>query len=238
MTEKEITPLNIIITGASSGIGEAIAFEMATSKHHFFLIARNKERLQDVAERLDMMGCKVHYTTGDVGKGDDVERIWSQIEKAFEGKVSVLVANAGVGHFGNLEDLTEKQFDDQFNTNVKGVFLWLRKVLPGMRKQNSGQIIVISSNMGLDTGPRASLYAGTKHAVQAMTACLRKELKGTNVKAATLNPGSVDTPWFDGKDVDRTTMLTAEDIAKAARFLIDQSETSNIDHIHIMPAKR
>jgi NADP-dependent 3-hydroxy acid dehydrogenase YdfG len=160
------------------------------------------------------------------------------VEKAFESKVDVLVANAGVGYFGNLEDLTEEDYDRQFDINVKGVFLWLRKVLPGMKARNSGQIIVMSSNMGLKTGARASLYAGTKHAVQAMVWSLRDELRGTNVKAATINPGSVDTPWFDGKDVDRSKMLSADDIAKATRLIIDQSDTSNIDHIHLLPGKR
>jgi NADP-dependent 3-hydroxy acid dehydrogenase YdfG len=148
------------------------------------------------------------------------------------------VANAGVGHFGNLEDLSIQQYDDQFNTNVRGVFLWLRKVLPEMKSKNSGQIIVTSSNLGLKTSARASIYAATKHAVQAMVWSLRDELKGTLVKAATINPGSVDTPWFDGKDIDRSTMLSARDVAKAARLIIDQAETSNIDLVHLMPGKR
>jgi NADP-dependent 3-hydroxy acid dehydrogenase YdfG len=230
--------LNIVITGASSGIGEAIALEMAKDKHHFFLTARNVDRLGVVANKLDELGCDVHYAVGDVGKSSDVDKIFENVNKAFDGKVDVLIANAGVGYFGNLEDLTEDEYNRQFDTNVKGVFLWIKKVLPGMRERNSGQIIVMSSNMGLKTGPRASIYAGTKHAVQAMVWCLRDELRGTNVKAATINPGSVDTPWFDGKDVDRTKMLSAEDIAKATRLIIDQSETSNIDHIHLLPGKR
>ncbi len=230
--------LNIVITGASSGIGEAIALEMAKDKHHFFLTARNQERLSKVAENLDKMGCQVHYAVGDVRDAKEVEKIHSYVEKAFEGKVDVLVANAGVGYFGNLEDLTVEQYDLQFNTNVKGVFLWLRKVLPNMKKRNKGQIIVLSSNLGLKTDSRASLYAGTKHAVQAMVWCLRDELKGTHVKAATINPGSVDTPWFNSKDVDRTKMLFAEDIAKTTRLIIEQSETSNIDHILLLPGKR
>ncbi|NHJ84653.1 MAG: SDR family oxidoreductase [Asgard group archaeon] len=234
--EKE--KLNIIITGASSGIGEAIAYEMAKDKYHFFLIARNKDKLQKVAEKIDQMGCQVHYAVGDVGKAEDVDKIFDFVKKAFEDKIDVIVANAGVGFFGNLEELTEEQFDAQFNTNVKGVFLWLRKVIPVMRKNNKGQIIVLSSNLGLKTSARASLYAGTKHAVQAMVWCLREELKGTNVKAATINPGSVNTPWFDGKDVDRSTMLSANDIAITARYIIEQSETSNVDHILVLPTKR
>ncbi|HUU77023.1 MAG TPA: SDR family oxidoreductase [candidate division Zixibacteria bacterium] len=236
MTIKE--NLNIVITGASSGIGEAIAFEMAKSKHNFFLIARNKERLAKIASKLDEMGNPVHYAIGDVGNSEDVEKISEYIEKAFGDKVDVFVANAGVGFFGNLEDITEEQFDLQFNTNVKGVFLWLKKILPKMKKNNSGQIIVMSSNLGLKTSARASIYVGTKHAVQAMVGSIREELKDTNVKAATINPGSVNTPWFDGKEVDRNKMLSPNDIAKAARFIIEQEETSNIDHIHLLPGKR
>jgi NADP-dependent 3-hydroxy acid dehydrogenase YdfG len=70
-----------------------------------------------------------------------------------------------------------------------------------------------------------------------MVWCVREELKGTNVKAATINPGSVSTPWFDGRDVDRSKMLTASDVAKAAKLIIDQADTSNIDHILLMPGR-
>jgi short-subunit dehydrogenase len=71
-----------------------------------------------------------------------------------------------------------------------------------------------------------------------MVSCLREELRGTLVKAATINPGSVSTPWFDGKDVNREKMLSASDVAKAARLIIDQEETSNIDHILLLPGRR
>ena len=137
----------------------------------------------------------------------------------------------------DLEDLTIEQYDESFNVNVRGVFLWLNKTLPMLKSQNKGHLIVTSSNLGLKTGARCSLYAATKHAVQAMVWSLRDELKGTGVKAATINPGSVDTPWFDGKDVDWSKMLAVEDIAKAVRFIIDQDETSDIDHILLLPGK-
>ncbi len=227
----------IAITGASSGIGREIALELATSGHSFILIGRNGERLQEVQKEVASLGGMAILGLGDVANEEDVDNLYSKIKQHY-GKVDVLVANAGVGHFGNLEDLSIQQFDEQFNTNVRGVFLWLRKVLPEMKQRNSGQIIVTSSNLGLKTSARASIYSATKHAVQAMVWSLRDELKGTYVKAATINPGSVDTPWFDGKDVDRSTMLSARDVAKAVRLIIDQSESSNIDHIHIMPGKR
>lgn len=226
----------ILITGASSGIGEAIALAMASEGHTFYLTGRNEERLKTVCRKVKSLGGKVFIGVGDVSDNKSVDIQFSEAE-AMMGGVDVLVANAGVGHFGNLEDMTVSQFDEQFNTNVRGVFLWMRKVLPGMRERNSGQIIVTSSNLGLKTSARTSIYSGTKHAVQAIVWCLRDELKGTLVKAATINPGSVSTPWFDGKDVNRDNMLTATDVAKAAKLIIDQDETSNIDHILLLPGR-
>ena len=153
------------------------------------------------------------------------------------GHIDVAVLNAGVGKFGNCETLSVSDYDDTFNVNVKGVFLWLRKVLPGMRERDAGQIIVTSSNLGMKTAGRCSLYSASKFAVQSMVGCLRDELKGTGVKAATLNPGSVSTPWFDGREVevDRSKMLAAGDVARAARLLIDQSGTSDIHHMLLDP---
>ena len=226
----------ILITGASSGIGEAIALEMAPGGHTFYLTGRNEGRLKKVCEKVKSLGGKVFIGVGDVSDDQSVDHQFSAAE-AMMGGVDVLVANAGIGHFGNLEDMTVSQFDEQFNTNVRGVFLWMRKVLPGMKSRNSGQIVVTSSNLGLKTSARTSIYSGTKHAVQAMVWCLRDELKGTMVKAATINPGSVSTPWFDGKKVNRDNMLTATDVAKAAKLIIDQEETSNIDHILLLPGR-
>lgn len=230
------TSLRILITGGSSGIGEAVALEMAKNRHIFYLVGRNEDRLKIVCDSLASLGCKAYFGVGDVSDENKVNQMLEEMKSKLGG-VDVVFANAGVGYFGNLEDLTIEQYDEQFNTNVRGVFIWLNKTLPLLKAQNKGQIIVTSSNLGLKTGARCSLYAASKHAVQAMVWCLREELKGTGVKAATINPGSVDTPWFDGKDVDRSKMLAVEDVAKAVRFIIDQDETSNIDHILLMPGK-
>jgi NADP-dependent 3-hydroxy acid dehydrogenase YdfG len=228
--------LGIIITGASSGIGEAVALEMAKDGHRFYLTARRRDKLEQVAEKLEFLGSKAYFGDGDVGDEGDVDRMFDEAKENL-GTVDVMFANAGVGYFGNMEDMTIEQYDVQFNTNVRGVFLWLRKALPIMKDQNSGQIIVTSSSLGLETSSGASIYSGTKHAVQAMVWCLREELKGTRIKAATINPGSVSTPWYDGKKSDRSKMLTAGDVAKTVRFIIYQDETSNIDHILLRPGR-
>lgn len=227
----------IVITGGSSGIGEATAFEMAKNGHRFYLTGRNEVRLQKIVTELHSLGCEAHYGVGDVSDETSASLMFDEIMQKLGG-VDVLFANAGVGYFGNLEDLTLEQYDAQFNTNVRGVFMWINMVLPLMKEQNSGQIIVTSSNLGLKTASRCSIYAATKHAVQAMVWCLREELKGTGVKAATINPGSVDTPWFDGKDVDRSKMLSSADVAATIRLIIDQNETSDIDHILLTPGRK
>ncbi|MDF1540750.1 MAG: SDR family oxidoreductase [Candidatus Thorarchaeota archaeon] len=224
----------IIITGASSGIGKEIALELADETSQFFLVARNMDRLEQVKMEIESKGSSAFIGVGDVSDEHQTKTLFSQAIAEMNG-IDLLVANAGVGYFGNLEEMEISKYDDQFNTNVRGVFLWLREAIPVMRKQNSGQIIVTSSNLGLKTSPRASIYSATKHAVQAMVSSLRDELKGTMIKAATINPGSVSTPWFDGRDVDRSKMLTAKDVARAARLIVEQEETSNIDHILIMP---
>jgi 3-oxoacyl-[acyl-carrier protein] reductase len=234
---NEKDSLRIVITGGSSGIGEATALEMAKSGHSFYLTGRNEGRLQKIVAALHSLGCEAHYGVGEVANERIAEQMLSEINQKLGG-VDVLLANAGVGHFGNLEDLSLDQYDNTFNTNVRGVFLWMKMVLPLMRDQNRGQIIVTSSSLGLKTSARCSLYAATKHAVQAMVWCLREELKGTGVKAATINPGSVDTPWFDGKDVDRFKMLSLTDVASAVRLIIDQNETSDIDHILLTPGRK
>jgi uncharacterized protein len=229
-----MTPRRVVITGGSSGIGEAVAYDMARDGSWVFLTGRSEEKLAKVSTEVERRGGRAFYSSGDVSQEIVVNRMFDEALKNL-GWVDVVFLNAGVGYFGNLESLTVVQYDEQFNTNVKGVFLWLRKVLPHMRSRNAGQIIATSSNLGIETSPRAGLYSATKHAVQAMIWCLREELKGTNVKAATINPGSVATPWFKGRSVDTSKMLSPEDIARTIRYIIEQPETSNIDHVLLKP---
>jgi uncharacterized protein len=227
-------PLRIVVTGGSSGIGEAVAYDMAKDNSWIFLLGRSTEKLQKVASEVESRGGKAFYFTGDVGDERIVDEMFDEAIRKL-GYIDLIFLNAGVGYFGNLENLTIGQFDEQFKTNVRGVFLWLRKVLPIMKKRNKGQIIVTSSNLGLETSPGASVYSATKHSVQAMIECLRSELKDTKIKAATINPGSVATPWYAGRTVDLNKMLTSTDVARAVRYIVEQSETSNIDHILIRP---
>ena len=239
-----MTKKNIVITGGSSGIGREIAQLLtgtSVPEYKVVIIGRSEEKLKLVQEEINgTLNSKgeCHFISGDTSSDTDVERMFANTMVILEGRIDGIILNAGVGKFGLCEDLTVADFDITFGTNVRGVFLWLRLVVPCMKRQECGQIIVTSSNLGVKTASRCCLYSASKFAVQSMVGCLRAELVGTGVKAATINPGSVDTPWFDGRDVDRTKMLQALDVAVAAKLILEQGATSDIDMILLNPGKQ
>ncbi len=226
--------MKFLITGGTSGIGRALAENLLTQGHQVAIIGRKPGKVADLVDQYKELA-RVYQC--DVRLPEEVTSSYHTIKSEI-GIPDVVILNAGVGFFGNLEDLTHEQFDLQFDTNVKGVFNWLKVTLPDLKRQNKGQIVITSSNLGIETSPRASIYAATKHAIQAMVSCLRKELVGSDVKVATVNPGSVDTPWFDGKKVDRSRMLDVEAVVKAFLLIIEQNQTSDIERIVLLPAKR
>ena len=137
-----------------------------------------------------------------------------------------------ISRFDKIESLQEEDFVRSFDTNVKGVWLWARQVLPAMKRQRRGQLVFVSSIAGIRKLANCSIYGASKWAVQGMAGSLREECRGTGVKIATLCPGSVATPWWlererGGKDVPATEeqmakMLTPDDVASAAMTIVDQ----------------
>lgn len=229
------------MTGGSSGIGRAVGIELGRRGMQVFLVGRNQTNLASAADEISACGGAGGYGVGDVSAENDVLRLFGEAEAFLGGPPDVLVANAGTGRFGPLETVSTQDFDLSFSTNVRGVFLWLKACLPTMKSANRGQIVVMSSVMGVRVGPNASTYAATKWALQGMLGCLRQELKGTMVKCGTVNPGAVATPWWMEKErggkpevaspEKLATMLTAEDVATATMSLVDQADTSNIESL-------
>jgi NADP-dependent 3-hydroxy acid dehydrogenase YdfG len=228
----------VLITGASSGIGEAIALRLANPSVLLYITGRSEEKLISVKRKIEESGGICYYQTGDVGFTEDAQRIVQDAVKKMNG-LSILIANAGVGSFKPIEEMTDEDFDKQFNTNVRGVFLFIREVIPYFKQENKGQIIVTSSNLGFQVTSRGSIYCATKHAVQAMIGCLREELRGTKIKAATVNPGSVDTPWFsDYSEKPKEHRINVQEVVDAFMLIINQGKRSNIDNILIHPTNR
>eukprot|EP00045_Choanoeca_perplexa_P002259 m.23652 g.23652 ORF g.23652 m.23652 type:complete len:245 (-) comp11415_c0_seq4:199-933(-) len=232
----------VIVTGGSSGVGAALVKRLATKGYHIFFTGRQVEAMETLQkEALSLGAAGVAFGKGDVSDVADVDRHYEAAVTAMGG-VDVLVANAGCGAGrALLEEVGIDNFDKMMNVNVKGVYLWLNKVLPTFREQNAGQIVVTSSVAGVRAVPRASIYAATKWAITGMILSLRKELEGTAIKVGTVNPGPIDTAWWSDKHrggvrepalvPPRETMLTTDAVVDTMMLLIEQSPSSNIASI-------
>ena len=182
--------LNVLVTGASSGIGRATATEFARRGHRVFAAARREQVLADLAAatpNLQAVGL-------DVTDEDSVRRAWAKIEASTGGAgVDVLVNGAGFALTGPVELLAGQDVQRQFATNVFGLLTMTRAVLPAMRARGSGRIINVSSVVGRTSFPFMGVYGATKYAVEALSDALRQEVAGFGLKVVIIEPGFTAT---------------------------------------------
>jgi NADP-dependent 3-hydroxy acid dehydrogenase YdfG len=180
----------VVITGASSGLGEAAARELARNGSKLVLGARRLERLQDLAAEL-RLGSGAAVRT-DVA---DVEQVRGLVDRAVEmhGRVDVVINNAGVMPQSPLERLRVDEWDRMIDVNVKGVLYGIAAAMPHMIRQKSGHIINVSSIAGHKVRPGGVVYSATKHAVRVISEGLRQEVKAHNIRTTVISPGAVDT---------------------------------------------
>jgi uncharacterized protein len=212
---------NVVITGASSGIGEKIAKEAAASGANVVLLARSSDKLEQISADITSKASSSCYTyTLDVS---DLEAVQQTFENIFAtvGTVDVLVNNAGFGVFDTVIDAKLEDMKSMFEVNVFGLIACTKMVLPKMVEQNAGHIINIASQAGKIATPKSSIYSATKHAVLGFTNSLRLELAGTNVYVTAVNPGPIRTNFFNVADKSGSYvknvekyMLDSEDVAK------------------------
>ncbi|ELA8173087.1 SDR family oxidoreductase [Vibrio alginolyticus] len=233
----------IVITGASSGIGEAIARHFSEQGHGLLLLARRVERLE--ALNLPNTLCeKVDVT--------DKASFEAAIEKAeaLYGPVDALVNNAGVMLLGQIDTQEASEWKRMFDVNVIGLLNGMQSVLAPMKARNSGTIINISSIAGKKTFPDHAAYCGTKFAVHAISENVREEVASSNVRVTTIAPGAVETELLshttsqdikDGYDawkVDMGGVLAADDIARAVLFAYQQPQGVCVREIALAPTKQ
>jgi NADP-dependent 3-hydroxy acid dehydrogenase YdfG len=213
-----------LITGASSGIGEATARHAANAGYRLVLAARSEDKLKALAGELDAL-----HVRCDVTKWEDQQQMVAAALEAY-GRLDVVFANAGFGAPRGFLESTPEHWESMVLTNVYGAALTIRATLPSIR-ETSGHVLLTGSVAGRRALP-GSLYSCTKWAVTAMGEALRQEVDGTGIRVTLIEPGMVDTPFFDNRPKGA---LEADDIAKAVMFAVEQPPHVDVNEILVRP---
>ncbi len=239
----------VIITGASSGIGEATAKLLASKGAKIVLGARREEKLQTLVDAITSAGGEAIYQVMDVKKAEDNHQLVA-FAKATFGKVDVIFLNAGVMPNSPLSKLKTDEWHQMVDVNLKGVLNGLEAVLPEFTKQKFGHVITTSSVAGLKAYPGGAVYGATKWAVRDLMEVLRMESaqEGTNIRTATIYPAAINTELLDTITDEKTAKdfdviynqygISPDRVANVVAFAIDQPEDTNINEFTIGPTNQ
>ncbi len=235
----------VIITGASSGLGEATAKVLAENGAKVILSARREDRLAKLAGEI---GENAAYLKSDVTSLEDMQSLVKLAKEKF-GKVDAIFANAGIMPGGNMSEMKVADWMGMVEINIKGVLNAMAAVLPEFIAQKSGHIIVTSSAAGLRSVPGNAVYCGTKHFVRAMLDSFRMEAvsEDTNIHTTTIYPGAVKTELLNTIAPSETKAmvekfyeeagLTPDVIANAVLYAISQPDNVNVSDLVVRPSK-
>jgi len=203
----------VVITGASSGLGEATARTLAELGAHVVLGARRADRLQALVDEITAGGGSAQAVPTDVTELDQVKQLVDAAMQA-HGRIDVMINNAGLMQQSPLESLKVNEWDNMIDINIKGVMYGIAAALPIMKEQQGGHIINVSSVAGHKVIPPGTVYCATKHAVRAITEGLRSEVTPYNIRSTVISPGAVDT--------ELPSHITEEGVAEAMQGFYDQ----------------
>ena len=246
MGASNIADKVVVITGASSGIGESTAKLLAQQGAKVVLGARRKDRLDAAVKEISAAGGKAISFVVDVTKRTEVDALVRGAVESF-GRVDVIVNDAGIMPIAPIDALKVEEWDRQIDVNIKGVLYGVAAALPQMQKQKSGHIINLSSVFGIKVfAPGATVYCATKAALRTLTEGLRVELHSQNIRCTIISPGAVATelPESSSDEATRknlrefyktTRAIPADSIASAIAYAIEQPVEVEIDEIVIRP---
>ena len=227
-----------IVTGASRGIGLAVARRLGTLGAKVSLCARDARRLESAADEVRAGGAAgVFAAAVDVTHGDQIVTFVQNTQKTL-GPVEILVNNAGIGYFGPTHEATEANWDTVLDTNLKAVFLASKAVAPGMIQRRSGHIINIASLAGKNAFAGGGIYCASKWGLLGLTECMAEDLRGFGIRVSAVCPGSVATDFSPHGKKDISKMLQAEDIAHVVEMIVTQAAQSFISEVLLRPTQK
>lgn len=215
----------ILLTGCNKGIGNAILKSLLFSnEYEVYAIVREIRNLP-LSENLFVY-------EADLSVSKETERVIQEIISDAK-DIDILINNAGIGKFDSIENISLEDWNEVMNVNLVSPFILIKNIIPKMKKRNTGQIINISSDADHLTYPRASLYCASKFGLVGLSDSVRKELKGTNIKITTIEPGRVDTNFNDKNIGDRPNSLKPEDVANEVMHILGLSKICEIEKIYL-----
>ena len=234
---RRLTGATAIVTGASRGIGLAIARALAADGARVAMIARGEAALRREA---DTIGARAIPVACDVSSPEDVARAVSSITRSFDGAPTILVNNAGAFAISTIAELEPSELAQSLDTNLVAPLRLIHAFLPAMRSRRMGHIVTIGSIADRAVFPGNASYAPAKFGARALHELLRLETRGSGVRATLISPGPVDTPLWDPIDPDRrqgftprAQMLRAEAVAAAVTYAVTQPSDVNVDELRL-----
>ncbi|HHW7840609.1 TPA: SDR family oxidoreductase [Staphylococcus aureus] len=221
-----------VVTGAGSGIGEAIATLLHEEGVKVILAGRNKDKLQNVANQLAQDSVKVVPT--DVTKKEEVDELIKIAQQTFGG-LDIVINSAGQMLSSKITDYQVDEWDSMIDVNIKGTLYTAQAALPTMLEQSSGHLINIASISGFEVTKSSTIYSATKAAVHTITQGLEKELAKSGVKVTSISPGMVDTAITAAYNPTDRKKLEPQDIAEAVLYALTQPKHVNVNEITVRP---
>ena len=229
---NDLTDQVAIVTGASRGIGKAISLLLALQGAKVVAVARSEDELIELTNKTQGLGI-----VADVADESDAVHVVAETLRQY-GRLDIVVCNAGVGSFNELENFSDTEWDRIFDTNVKGTFLLCKAVVPYFKAQKKGHIVGITSDVAKRTFAHGTAYGASKYAQDAVLGSLRKEVRPHGIKVSTIYPGLVDTYFNDtrpGSAEAEKTHLRPADVAQAVRYVLEAPSHVVIDELMLHP---
>jgi len=237
----------VVITGASSGLGEATARLLSAKGAIVVLGARRDDRIQALARELSAKGGKAMALRTDVTQVEQVRKLVDEAVKAY-GRIDVMINNAGLMPQSPLDRLKIDDWDRMIDVNIKGVLYGIAAALPHMQRQKAGHIINVSSVAGHKVRAGGTVYSATKHAVRVISEGLRQEVKPYNIRTTVISPGAVDTELPGSitepdlaenfKQFYETYAIPAESFARCVAFALEQPDDVDVNEILYRPTRQ